>query len=241
MRLQVFLSHSGICSRRKALEVIKNGQVDVNGDVVIEPSFDIDTKADKVFLNEKRVKTAEKVYIKLNKPLGVVCTCQDKFAKLLVTDLLPNKFKMLYPVGRLDKDTEGLLLLTNDGELTYRLTHPKFKVKKVYTALIKGVIDSSKKRKFESGIFLNGKRTAPANLKIIFSSRTKSRIGITIYEGRKRQIREMFKRIGIAVIKLKRVQEGSLKLEGLAVGQWRLLPKQEIKNLYEEVGLKFYD
>ena len=241
MRLQVFLSHSGICSRREALRLIQSGQVEVNNNLITEPSFDVDSLRDKVFVGGKIIKSAKKIYLKMNKPLGVVTTRKDRFADVTVSDLLPNKFKSLYPVGRLDKDTEGLLLLTNDGELTYRLTHPKFKIKKTYLVLIKGCINSAKKKRLESGIFLEGRRTAPCSLKVISSTKDKSRVKITISEGRKRQIRRMFKKLGNQVVRLKRVQEGSLELGNLEVGRWIPLSKRDIENLYKETSLKVDD
>ena len=241
MRLQVFLSHTGMCSRRKALKLIENGQVKVNNKIVNEPSFDVDAINDKVFVGGRIIKPTKKIYLKMNKPLGVVTTRKDRFAKKIITDLLPNEFRALHPVGRLDKDTEGLLLLTNDGELTYRLTHPRFTIKKVYIALVQGAVDSLRKKNFESGIFFKGRKTAPANLRIIFSSRNKSKVKVIIFEGRKRQIREMFKKVGNPVVKLKRIQEGSLELGNLGVGKWCLLSKEEIKTLYKETGLKFND
>jgi len=240
MRLQIFLSHSGVCSRREALKSIENNQVRVNGKIINEPSFDVDIIKDKISVKGKIIYLPKKTYIKMNKPKGVVTTRKDRYAKRTVADLLPDKFDHLYPVGRLDKDTEGLLLLTNDGELTYRLTHPRFKIKKIYLALVKGFISSLKKKRLESGIILQGVRTAPCNLEVISFWRNLSKVKITLFEGRKRQIKEMFRHIGNPVIKLKRIQEASLQLGDLSTGKWYLLSKKEIESLYKEAGLKFY-
>ena len=146
MRLQVFLSHSGVSSRREAFKLVKEGLVKVNGKVIDEPSFDVEAVRDNITLKGESVKLPGKIYIKINKPPGFVTTRKDRHAKRIIGDLLPDRFRNLYPVGRLDKDTQGLLILTNDGELTFRITHPKFKIKKVYLATVYGHIDHNKKR-----------------------------------------------------------------------------------------------
>jgi pseudouridine synthase len=220
--------------------LIKAGDVKVNGRIITDPGFQVNDKYDQVYAQDKIIKLSPKVYIKLNKPAGVVTSLEDKFARYLASDILPPKFRSLHPVGRLDKDTEGLLLFTNDGDLTYRLTHPKFKIRKIYLVLVKGLFNPRKKRRLESGVMIDGMRTAPCEIKIISADRNRSKIKITLFEGKKRQIKKMFEKAGNPVIKLKRIQEAGLKLDDLKPGQWRFLARKEIEDLYRETGLKLY-
>jgi pseudouridine synthase len=237
MRLQVFLSRSGVCSRRKALELIKEGYVSVNGKVIVEPSFSVEPEKDRVLFRGKRLRLKKNVYILLNKPKGVTSTCKDKYAECTVIDLLPHSLRHLYPVGRLDKDSEGLLLLTNDGELAYRLTHPKFNINKRYTVEIKGSLRIEDKNKLEKGIILEGKKTSLCQIRIIQKLSNKTRLEVTLHEGRKRQIKKMFSLLGYKVIRLKREGEGPIELGALRKGKWRFLKDREIQNLYQLVGL----
>ncbi|MEW5759052.1 MAG: pseudouridine synthase [Candidatus Omnitrophota bacterium] len=173
----------------------------------------------------------------MNKPKNVVTTKEDKFASRIVTDLLPKQFFHLNPCGRLDKDTTGLLLLTNDGELIYRLTHPRFEIKKTYFVKIKGQLNNIEKQSLEKGVVIDGKKTGLAKIKIINSFKDVTSLNIEIREGRKRQVRRMFLAVNHPVTELKRIREGSLELGNLGPGQWRFLNKDEIKQLYEETGL----
>ncbi|MBL7130124.1 MAG: rRNA pseudouridine synthase [Candidatus Omnitrophica bacterium] len=164
MRLQVFLSHSGICSRRKALELIKSYKVKVNGLVVTEPSLAIDPNKDIVNLDDRKIFLKEKIYILLNKPRGVTTTKKDRFAKKTVMDLLPGKYKHLFPVGRLDKDTTGLLILTNDGDLSYKLTHPSFSIDKVYIVSLDKELAENHKNQLQKGVNIDGNLTSPCKI-----------------------------------------------------------------------------
>lgn len=231
MRLQVFLSHCGVCSRRKALTMINAGNVKVNGQVIEEASFDVNTDSDSVVVDGKLVKPKSLVYILLNKPKGVFTTKADQYAKKTVFDVLPKQFKHLNPVGRLDKETEGLLLLTNDGDVHQRLTHPKYQMDKIYFVRIDGRLDIAKKEKLERGIYLEGKRTTPAKIKLLKSKRDIAELYMTIHEGRKRQIRIMFSKVGHKVIYLKRIQQGPLKINQMKPGEWRMLNKKEIREI----------
>lgn len=224
MRLQVFLSKAGVCSRRAAAGFIRSGKVRVNSEFYFEPSHKINPEKDKVFLGNERVFLKEKIYIMLHKPKGVVTTKKDLFAEKIVMDLLPSKFKHLNPVGRLDKDTTGLLLLTNDGEMINTFTHPKFNIEKTYEVRLDKELISSDKIRLEKGIILDGKRTAPCRIKL----KSKNILEIILHEGRKRQIRRMFSKAGYCVVALKRSREGFLGLGGLPQGRWRLLTKEEI-------------
>ncbi len=226
-RLQVFLSHSGACSRREAMKVIQQGRVTVDGEVICEPSFPVDS-GNEILFNGKAVTAKNHAYVLLHKPKGFVTTLEDKHAKRIVLDLLPEKFKHLYPAGRLDKDTEGLLLLTNDGDVTYKLTHPKFNVNKTYAATIIGELKSADQASLEKGVLIEGKMTAPAKVRDIKCADGKTNFTMTIHEGRKRQIRLMLAAVGYKVIALKRLSQGPLRLGDLKLGHWRVLNKQEV-------------
>lgn len=237
MRLQVFLSRSRICSRRKALNLVKEGYVSVNNNVIREPSYDVDPGTDEVYFNDRKVELKKNSYIIVNKPRGFVTTLMDRHAEKTVLSLLPAGYRHLYPVGRLDKDSEGLLLFTNDGDLAFRLIHPSFKVNKVYFVDVRGNVKHSDVLRLQKGVFIEGRKTHPACVKIIYSKGGASGLEITIHEGRKRQIRLMLLSLGYRVIRLRRVKYGSLELGKLKPGQWRLLNNQEISSLYKGCGL----
>jgi len=230
IRLQVFLSHNGICSRRKAFDLVVDGSVSVNGKKVREPSHMVDGRVDKIEVDGRPVKSKEYEYVLLNKPAGVVTTKQDRHAKKTVFDLLPKEYRHLSPVGRLDKDTEGLLLLTNDGDLAYRLTHPKFNVRKIYFVEVKGLLSPENKKKLEKGIIIEDKKTSPAKIRNLIRSKEKTEFLMTIHEGRKRQIRLMLGKVGHKVSYLKRIKQGSLSLGNLKIGDWKVLYPREIRN-----------
>lgn len=235
MRLQVFLSHSRICSRRKAMELVQAGRVSVQGKVVTEPSYEVSPGCRDVCLDGRNVEPGTgKDYLVLNKPRGVVTTLQDKYAESTVLGLLPKAYKHLYPVGRLDKDSQGLLLFTNDGELTFRLLHPSFKVDKVYNVRLDKPPDENSVRNLERGVFIEGRKTAPA--KIVRTGVESLRI--TIHEGRKRQIRLMLSGLGFRVLRLERIKYGPVSLGNLRPGEWRLLDEKEVAALRAETGGK---
>ena len=206
--------------------------------MITEASFSVDPDKHCVSLGRKRITLKNNDYILLNKPKGVTSTRADKYAKVTVMDLLPAGFRHLHPVGRLDKDTEGLLLLTNDGDLTHKLSHPKFNVDKTYAAGINGRLKSSHKVILEQGVFLRGKKTYPCRISILNMGNNITRLRITLHEGKKRQIRHMFSSLGYTVVWLKRLSEGPLNLGGLKSGQCRLLTKKEIAGLLEYVSGK---
>lgn len=225
MRLQVFLSKAGISSRRSAATIIRSGKIHVNGINVLEPSFKIDPEKDKVFYNNTRIVPKEKVYVLLNKPKGVTTTKRDPFANKAVMDLLPPSLRYLNPVGRLDKDSSGLLLLTNDGKLLNKLTHPRFNIDKVYEVELDRKLASRDKTRLEKGINMDGKYTAPCKIKF----KRSCNLEMTLHEGRKRQIKRMFRALGYKVMSLKRIQKGPLNLGSLPVGKWRFLTPKELK------------
>ena len=230
MRLQVFLSHNGVCSRRDALVLIQQGRVAVNGQIIREPAHSV-TGEEEVKVDGRKIKGTRREYILLNKPAGYVTTKEDRFAEKTVMDLLPGELQGLHPVGRLDKDTEGLLLLTNDGDLTARLTHPSHEIEKTYFVRVGGRVARETKRQIESGILLEGRKTAPARMERLRIAGRDTEFLITIHEGRKRQIRLMLQQVGHRVIFLQRIQQGPIKLGGLKLGAWRRLTIEEIQAL----------
>ncbi len=234
-RLQKYLAEAGVASRRKAEELIAQGKVKVNGKVVTEMGMKIDPAKDEVAYLDKKVTTKDTkmVYIMLYKPEGYVTTAKEQFGRPAVMDLIKGVKERIFPVGRLDYDTSGLLLLTNDGDLTYKLTHPKHDVDKTYIAKLYGIPDEGALQKFRRGVVIDGKRTKPAKIQII----DKDKDGrfctaeIIIHEGRNRQVRKMCEAIKHPVAQLKRVATGELKLGDLQKGKYRHLTEKEIKYL----------
>ena len=232
VRLQKYLAEAGIASRRKAEELILAGKVQVNGKTVTELGTKVDDKVDAVFYNGKRIINSEPmVYIMLYKPEGFVTTVKDQFDRPTVMDLIKKVKERVVPVGRLDYDTSGLLLLTNDGDLTYKLTHPKHNIEKTYIAKVYGTPTEDDVRKFRYGVTIDGRKTEPAKLEIIEENGKFSVCRITITEGRNRQVRKMCEAIKHPVASLKRVSTGELTLGELKKGQYRHLTEKEVKYL----------
>ena len=235
IRLQKFLAMAGVASRRKSEELIAGGKVSINGNVVTELGAKANSSKDVVAVDGKQVKLVkQKHYIMLNKPEGVVTTVTDPFGRPTVMDLVPSDYR-IYPVGRLDADTSGLLLLTNDGDWAQKLMHPKNETKKVYVAVVRGVPSGDSLRKFRQGLKIDGKKTAPALIKqeeilpIKGTKNSNTRLRITIHEGRNRQVRKMCEAIGHKVISLMRTEVSSLKLGSVPIGKWRNLTAKEVK------------
>jgi pseudouridine synthase len=238
VRLNKFLAHGGVCSRREADRIIAEGRVSVNGKVVQELGQRIDTSCDKVVVNGHLVRGEEgkPVFILLNKPAGRVVSVKDPFGRPTVMDLLPRLSARVYPVGRLDLDTVGALLLTNDGEMALRLTHPRYGVTKVYEARVDGEPKEEDLDKVRRGIFLEGRKTAPARVQVLRRGHRHSILRVEIHEGRKREIRRAFEAVGFPVSLLVRVEFAGLTLEGLKSGQWRYLRAAEIVRLRKLVA-----
>ena len=234
-RIQKVIAQSGYCSRRKAEELIIKGKVLVNGDVVTEMGFKVSgndyIEVEGNPINQKE----EKEYYLLNKPRGIVSTSKDEKNRKTVVDLIKTE-KRIYPVGRLDYDTTGAIILTNDGELTNLLTHPKNKVEKVYVAKIKGIMTKEVLAKLCSGVVIDGKKTSKAKAKIlkIDKKNNTSIVELIISEGRNHQVKKMFEAIGFDVVKLKRESISFLTLDGLKSGEYRRLSLKEVKKLYGE-------
>jgi pseudouridine synthase len=238
IRLNKFLSQAGIASRREADRLIAEGRVKVNNRVVQKLGFKIDDQTDRIEINSREVnKEQNLIYLMLNKPKGYLVTLKDAFGRPTVMSLLSNLKVRVFPVGRLDYNSEGLLLLTNDGELTFRLTHPRYNIKKTYLVKVKGEPDSAKLSKLKKGVFLDGKKTAPAKVTLLESNPKRSLLRIEIHEGRKREVRRMLELIGHRVLKLVRVDFAGLKIGKLKSGTWRFLRQQEIKKLKEQINL----
>lgn len=229
-RLQKVIANSGYCSRRKAEELIKNGKVMVNGKKIEELGFKVDGN-DIITVENKILKKENKEYILLYKPRGVVTTTSDEKGRKTVLDLIETN-KRLYPVGRLDYDTSGLLLLTNDGELTNVLIHPKNEIDKVYIAKINGIMNGFEIKTLEKGVLIDGKKTAPCKVKVRKKEKDSSIIELTIHEGKNHQVKKMFETIGFKVLKLKREKLAFLNLSGLKPGEYRYLSIKEVKMLY---------
>lgn len=230
MRLQKYMAKSGVASRRKSEKMIEEGLVKVNGKIVTHQGMEIDPKLDIVKVNEKTIKLEEnKVYIMMNKPLGYVTTMDDEKDRKIIMDLIEDVEERIYPVGRLDMDTSGLILLTNDGNVTNKITHPRNQVVKKYIAIVEGTPNKLELTKFRKGLMIEGKRTSPATIKIVKNYETESILEIEINEGRNRQIRKMCEAINHPIKKLKRVSIGEIQLGGLQFGEWRYLDDEEMK------------
>jgi len=232
MRLQKYMALSGVASRRKSEQMIQNGEVKVNNIIVTELGTIIEPEKDRVIVNDKRIKLeVNKVYIMLNKPVGYVSTLKDEKDRKIVTDLIEDVPERIYPVGRLDADTTGLILLTNDGDLAFKLTHPSKKIPKKYIAIVEGVPNKVELDKMRNGVYIDGKKTAPADVKIAKKYDEDSILEIEIHEGRNRQVKKMCEAVNHPVKKLKRVSIGDIELGGLNIGNWRFLNDEELNYL----------
>ncbi len=212
--------------------MIAEGRVQVNGQTVIQMGYKVDPLCDTITVDGNPVKEEQKIYILLNKPRGYVTTLSDPQGRPIVSDLIKDIDARLFPVGRLDLDTEGALLMTNDGELGNYILHPKYEVKKTYVATVTGKPSGSSLQNLSSGILLEGRKTAPARLRILKQLKGKTRIEIIIHEGKKRQVRKMFQAIGHPVAHLKRTAYGQLTLGALAPGEYRTLSLRDLKKIF---------
>ena len=233
VRLQKFLAMAGVASRRKAEEYITAGRVKVDGRTVTAMGVQVTPGKESVFFDNRQVTVEEsKIYILLNKPKGYVTTLSDPQGRPIVSSLISGVKERVFPVGRLDLDTEGALILTNDGALAQSIQHPSNEVRKTYQAEVKGHPGKKSLQRLEKGIRLEGKQTAPASIRYKKRKKNSSIMEITIHEGRKRQVKKMFQAIGHPVLQLKRLAYGSLTLAGLPVGKYKILNKNELKNIF---------
>lgn len=228
MRLQKFLAICGEASRRKAEEMIKEGRVKVNGTTVTEMGTVIDENADTIFLDGRKIFAENKKrYIILNKPKGYITTASDNFARPTVMELVSDIPERIYPVGRLDYDTEGLLIMTNDGDFANSIAHPKNIIEKVYIARVKGEFDEAKAEKLRNGVVIEGRKTAPAKVKILSEGDTYKDVRLVIHEGRNRQVKKMFASVGCFVTSLRRTAVGKFTLGKISKGAYREFTEAE--------------
>lgn len=231
-RLQKYLAECGVASRRKAEELILSGKIKVNGEVVIELGTKVNPSRDKVMYNNKLVKLEKnKVYILLNKPSGYISAAKDQFENPSILHLVKDINVRLYPVGRLDKDTTGAIILTNDGDFSYRLTHPKHEISKTYIAEVEGIPTAEEMRTFAKGVYIDGKKTYPAKIRIVKEIKKNSIVEIVIHEGRNRQVKKMCEAIGHKVTTLHRQAIGRISIDGVKEGKYRHLTPKEIQDL----------
>ena len=231
MRINKFIAQSGLCSRRKADELIQNGNVKVNGAVLKEPGYDV-AEGDRVEVNGHLIDTKQKLeYVLINKPLGMVTTVSDDKDRLTVMDIVADIDARLFPVGRLDYNTSGALIMTNDGELAYRITHPKHEIYKTYRARVAGVLSNERAARLRKGVDIGGFITSPAKVNIIKANTHSTIVEISIREGKNRQVRKMFAAVGNPVQELERVAIGDIHLGHLKPGHYRKLTHEEIEYL----------
>ena len=239
IRLQKFIANSGITSRRKAEELILQGKIQVNGKIVTELGTKIDDQKDEVKFGGKIIKKANDkcIYILLNKPIGYVSTVTDQFDRPTILDLVQIPGKRIVPCGRLDMYTSGAIILTDDGNFVYKLTHPKHEVDKTYTVTVIGTITNDEVQKLRNGVVLDdGYLTRPAHVKILHidEEQNRSRIAITIHEGKNRQVRKMCEAVGKKVLALHRSKIGPIEVKDLELGKWRYLTESEVKILTKD-------
>ncbi|MBO5409092.1 MAG: rRNA pseudouridine synthase [Clostridia bacterium] len=237
MRIQKYIAEAGICSRRKAEELIEKGLVKVNGETLSEFGYQVQEN-DRVEVDGQEICGFEKkVYYMMNKPVGYVTTVKDQFDRPCVMDFIGEDIKeRIYPAGRLDYHTEGLLILSNDGEFVNTITHPKNEIEKKYIAVVNGIVKEENIEKLKRGVMVDKKKTAPAKVFLSEIFKDKCVVEITIREGRNRQVRKMFEAVGHHVIELKRVQIGPLELGNLKLGRIRKLNPNEVQALMSAAG-----
>ena len=236
MRLQQFMAACGVASRRASEEIIAAGRVTVNG-TVATVGLSVEPGQDQIFIDGKPLHTDAKVYVLLNKPRGVITSAKDTHQRKTVLDCLQGLHTRVFPVGRLDYDVEGALLLTNDGELAYRLTHPKYHIEKIYHAWVQGRMTADTAIKLEKGVELEDGMTAPAKVLILTLGTQSTLVQLVLTEGRKREVKRMCAHVGHPVRELQRVAIGGVKVKGLKPGDWRHLTEIEVKSLHDLTGL----
>ena len=231
MRLQKYLAMQGVASRRKCEELIVGGHVDVNGKPVLVLGTKIDPERDAVAVDGERLRATRRYYVALHKPKGVVCTAHDPAGRPRAIDLVADVPARLFPIGRLDADIEGLLLLTNDGDFAQQIAHPRYAVEKTYRVTVKGEPDAAALEKLRQGVWLAEGRTTPARIHVLRKTREATTFTLSIPEGKNREVHRMLARVGLPVTRLVRDQVGALRLGTLKRGEWRLLSPAEVDAL----------
>lgn len=229
-RLNKFIASSGLCSRRKADELIENGHVIVNGKIVKELGYQVSEK-DKVFVDKKPVRPKKLEYYKFYKPAGYITTADDEKGRKTIYDILPENMQKMKPVGRLDRESTGLLIMTNDGDLINELTHPSIKVPKVYIVTIDGKINQNQLEQLAKGIEIEKDKIAYAEAGVLEISNKSTMLQVVLYQGMNRQIRKMFDFLGFEVVSLKRIQHATISIEGLKKGQFKIIKPIQIREL----------
>jgi len=240
IRLNKYIASSGLCSRRKADELIESGKVNVNGKTVTELGYSVQPK-DKVFVDKKLIHPVKHEYYKFYKPAGYITTADDEKGRKTIYDLLPENLYHLKPVGRLDKDSTGLLILTNDGELINQLTHPSIKVRKIYLVTVNAKVHKHELEEMALGIEIEDGKKAYADITVLEQDNSSTTMRITLFQGLNRQIRKMFEHFGYEVKSLKRIQHATVTLEGLKRGEFKPIKPQaikELKNFLNRIGEK---
>lgn len=231
VRLQKVLAAAGVASRRAGEALILAGRVKVNGLVVRQLGTKVDPARDVVTLDDRPVRARRKLYLALHKPTGCICSRRDEAGRPTVFDLLPAEWRNLYPVGRLDYNTEGLLFLTNDGDFALRLTHPRYGVRKCYQVVAEGRLDPVRLQPLTRGLWHEGERLRAARARLLSTSNARSVVELELTEGRNREVRRLFEAVGVTVLRLVRTQIGPVKLGQLRPGRWRTLTETEIRSL----------
>jgi 23S rRNA pseudouridine2605 synthase len=231
VRLQKFLAEAGVASRRAGEQMMLAGRVAVNGQTVQELGVKVDPAHDRVTVDGKPIRAKRKLYVALNKPRGLVCSRKDEFNRPTVYDLLPKEWGHLHSIGRLDYNSEGLLFLTNDGEFSLRLTHPRYGIRKKYLATVEGRVSGEMLGRFTSGLFHQGERLKAEKARAISLGQAQSVVELELAEGKYREVRRLFEAEGLSVKRLQRIQIGKIKLGELRPGKWRTLTDPEIKSL----------
>ena len=231
VRLQKFLADAGVASRRASERIILAGRVTVNGQAVQELGARVDSTHDKVALDGKPIRTKRKIYLALNKPRGLVCSRKDELGRPTVFDSLPKEWGHLHSVGRLDFNSEGLLFLTNDGELSLRLTHPRYGVRKKYLATVEGRVEPIMLEQLVRGVWHDGEKLRAERARLVSGGGSQSVVELELSEGKYREVRRLFESQAITVRRLQRIQIGRIKLGELKPGKWRTLTEAEIKSL----------
>lgn len=232
MRLNKYIAQAGICSRRKADELIQRGVVKVNDNVITDMSFQVRVR-DKVYIEGHLIRPMELQYYKFNKPAGYITTMDDEKGRKTIYDILPKELHRLKPVGRLDKDSTGLLILTNDGELINGLTHPSIKIPKIYDVTVEGKVTQETLNKMEKGLEIEPNKIAYAGVIIYEQDKKETKMQVTLLQGMNRQIRKMFEMCGFEVKVLKRIQHATIRLDGLKKGEVKVLKPKAIRELKE--------
>lgn len=234
IRLQKFLADAGVASRRAAETLIAEGRVEVNGRTVSAIGSKVDPGVDRVKIDGRPVVARRRIYVALHKPRGYLCSRSDPEDRQIASELLPREWSHLYSVGRLDLDSEGLILFTNDGEFCLRLTHPRYAVTKVYLATVKGTLDQTMLRRITSGIEDGGELLKALKVRVLAGGKSTSLVELVLGEGKNREVRRLFESQGLEVVRLVRTQIGKIRLGQLPVGKWRTLTDTEVKTLLSQ-------